>query len=200
MPCSRPMPRIGSRWGDRRDRRRRRRGLADLVTVAGQATTDGRPLEEATLTFTGESGQITLRTDRDGGFRLPLVRPGLYAVSAPGASRFSPPSNANRWIAGVEVGRRGSDRRRIVWAMPSGGSRFPSARRTEESSSSTRNRSGIHGSGHGSGKRRANPVDPDRPPHAVAGLVAREQGALFGRQRREPTADGDPLRGRVTEI
>jgi len=57
---------------------------ADLVTVEGQATVDGRPLDEAAITFTGGSGKIALRTDHDGGFRLPLVRPGLYAVSAPG--------------------------------------------------------------------------------------------------------------------
>lgn len=56
---------------------------ADLVTVAGTATADGRPLEEATLTFTGESGQIVLRTNRDGHFQLRLVRPGLYAVATP---------------------------------------------------------------------------------------------------------------------
>jgi hypothetical protein len=59
-------------------------GQADLVTVAGTATADGHPLEEAALTFTGVSGQIALRTDHDGHFRLPLVRPGQYAVSAPG--------------------------------------------------------------------------------------------------------------------
>lgn len=56
---------------------------ADLVTVAGMATAGGRPLEEASLTFTGGSGKIVLRTDHDGNFRLPLVRPGLYAVSGP---------------------------------------------------------------------------------------------------------------------
>ena len=57
---------------------------ADLVTVAGTVTADGRPLEEATLEFTGDSGKIVLRTDHDGNFRLPLVRPGLYSVYAPG--------------------------------------------------------------------------------------------------------------------
>jgi uncharacterized membrane protein YphA (DoxX/SURF4 family) len=56
---------------------------ADLVTVAGTVTVDGRPLHEAILIFTGDSGRIILRTDQDGKFRLPLVRPGLYAVSAP---------------------------------------------------------------------------------------------------------------------
>jgi hypothetical protein len=59
-------------------------GQADLVSVAGSATADCHPLEEATLTFTGESGRIDLRTDQDGRFRLPFVRPGQYAVSAPG--------------------------------------------------------------------------------------------------------------------
>jgi hypothetical protein len=57
---------------------------ADLVTVAGRVTANGRPLDEATLTFTGESGRIVVRTSHDGRFRLPLVRPGLYAISAPG--------------------------------------------------------------------------------------------------------------------
>jgi hypothetical protein len=57
---------------------------ADLVTVAGTATADGHPLQEAALMFTGDSGRLVLRTDHDGRFRLPLVRPGQYAVSAPG--------------------------------------------------------------------------------------------------------------------
>jgi hypothetical protein len=59
-------------------------GQADLVSVAGTAMADGRPLEESALRFTGESGRIDLRTDHDGRFRLPFVRPGSYAVSAPG--------------------------------------------------------------------------------------------------------------------
>ncbi len=50
-------------------------GQADLVSVAGTASADGRPLEEATLTFTGESGRIDLVTDYDGRFHLPFVRP-----------------------------------------------------------------------------------------------------------------------------
>ncbi len=58
-------------------------GQADLVSVAGMATADGKPLEESTLTFIGESGRIDLRTDHGGRFRLPFVRPGQYAVSAP---------------------------------------------------------------------------------------------------------------------
>jgi hypothetical protein len=63
---------------------------ADPVTLAGKATADGHPLEEASLTFPGESGKITVRTDHNGGFRLPLVRPGLYAVSAPGRVTLVP--------------------------------------------------------------------------------------------------------------
>jgi hypothetical protein len=59
-------------------------GQADLVSVAGTATADGQPLEEDALTFIGESGRIDLRMDHDGRFRLPFVRPGPYAVSAPG--------------------------------------------------------------------------------------------------------------------
>jgi len=55
---------------------------ADLVTLAGTATAHGRPLHEATLTLIGHSGRIDVRTDQYGNFRLPLVRPGLYAVSA----------------------------------------------------------------------------------------------------------------------
>jgi hypothetical protein len=65
---------------------------ADLVTVAGTATLDGRALEDATLTFTGESGKIDLRTDHEGHFQLPVVRPGLYAVSAPGRLSVPPTS------------------------------------------------------------------------------------------------------------
>jgi hypothetical protein len=59
------------------------RRQADLVTVAGRVMADGRPLDEATLTVTGESGRLVLRTDHEGHFRLGPVRPGLYAVSAP---------------------------------------------------------------------------------------------------------------------
>ena len=55
---------------------------ADLVSIVGTVTAEGRPLVDAALTFTGGSGKIVLRTDHDGHFRLPLVRPGLYAVSA----------------------------------------------------------------------------------------------------------------------
>jgi hypothetical protein len=56
---------------------------ADLVDLVGTVTEDGRPLEEAALLFTGESGKIVLRTDHSGNFRLALVRPGLYSVSVP---------------------------------------------------------------------------------------------------------------------
>jgi hypothetical protein len=64
---------------------------ADLVTVAGTVTADGRPLKKVMLTFTGESGKIVLRTDHDGHFRLPPLRPGLYAVSAPGRAPINKP-------------------------------------------------------------------------------------------------------------
>lgn len=60
-------------------------GQADLVTLAGTATAGGRPLQDAELKFTGESGRFVLRTDGEGRFRLPLLRPGEYAVSAPGS-------------------------------------------------------------------------------------------------------------------
>lgn len=56
---------------------------ADLVSVAGMATADGKPLEESMLTFIGESGRIVLRTDHDGRFQLPFVHPGQYALFAP---------------------------------------------------------------------------------------------------------------------
>jgi hypothetical protein len=62
---------IGSRQGD-------------LVTLAGTATSNSRPIESSTLTFTGDSGRIDVRTDHNGKFRLRLVQPGLYAVSAAG--------------------------------------------------------------------------------------------------------------------
>jgi hypothetical protein len=57
---------------------------ADLVTIDGTVKAAGRPLVEATVIFTGASGKFVLRTDHDGNFRLPFIRPGLYAVSAPG--------------------------------------------------------------------------------------------------------------------
>ncbi len=57
---------------------------AGQVNVEGTATVEGRPLGEATLLFTGDSGRIVLRTNHDGHFRLSHVLPGLYAVSALG--------------------------------------------------------------------------------------------------------------------
>jgi hypothetical protein len=66
---------------------------ADLVTLEGKVMVGGQPLEEATLSFTGESGKIFLRTEHDGHFRLPAVRPGLYAVSVPGRVRTSTPTS-----------------------------------------------------------------------------------------------------------
>ena len=59
-------------------------GQADLVTVAGRATADGHPLQEITLTFTGNSGKILVCTDPEGRFRLSFVRPGQYSVFATG--------------------------------------------------------------------------------------------------------------------
>jgi hypothetical protein len=56
---------------------------ADLVSLDGTAMADNRPLDQATLHFTGDSGSFDVRTDHDGHFRLPLVRPGHYAVSTP---------------------------------------------------------------------------------------------------------------------
>jgi hypothetical protein len=81
---------------------------ADLVTVAGTATVDGQPLGEATLTFTGESGQLVLRTDHEGRFRLPLVRPGQYAVSAPGRVVARPVAQPERAAKGR--GKKGARR------------------------------------------------------------------------------------------
>jgi hypothetical protein len=86
---------------------------ADLVTVAGRVTADGRPLEETTVTFTGDSGQIVLRTDRDGNFRLPFVRPGFYAVSTPGRVVPGPitkPERVGR-VQGKKKGARRSEQR-----------------------------------------------------------------------------------------
>ncbi len=53
------------------------------VSLAGKATRGDRPVQETTLTFTGDSGRIVVRTDHDGHFRLHSVHPGLYAVSTP---------------------------------------------------------------------------------------------------------------------
>jgi hypothetical protein len=54
---------------------------AGLVTVTGTAMVGERPLEEATLIFHGEPDTLVLRTNKEGAFRLPLVRPGRYIVS-----------------------------------------------------------------------------------------------------------------------
>ena len=81
---------------------------AGLVTAAATATLEGRPLEQATLTFTGESGMIVLRTDYDGNFRLPLVRPGLYSVSAPASGGTAPIQKTepvDRWPAKKKMQR-----------------------------------------------------------------------------------------------
>jgi hypothetical protein len=68
---------------------------ADLVTVAGKVTADGHPLESATLTFIGESGKILLLTEQSGRFRLPHVRPGLYAMSVP-ERMITPPTSSEK--------------------------------------------------------------------------------------------------------
>jgi hypothetical protein len=88
---------------------------ADLVNVAGRVMADGRPLEESPLTFTGESGRIELRTDRDGHFRLRLVRPGPYAISTPGRI-IAPEPSPERRSSGVA--RRPAGRSRKEPARP----------------------------------------------------------------------------------
>jgi hypothetical protein len=55
-----------------------------LVAVAGTATFEGRPLQEASLEFVRGPIKVTVYTDRDGFFRLPPIRPGLYNVSTSG--------------------------------------------------------------------------------------------------------------------
>ncbi len=69
---------------------------ADLVTLTGIATADGRPLQDAELVFTGPSGRLDLHTDHDGRFRLALVRPGRYALSNPGRVAEPPPQPAKK--------------------------------------------------------------------------------------------------------
>jgi hypothetical protein len=91
---------------------------ADLVTVAGTVmTADGRPLEEATLTFTGASGNIVLRTDYHGNFHMPLVRPGVYAVAAPG--RIIAPIPTFKEAAGRVPGKKTAQRFLTQFDLPS---------------------------------------------------------------------------------
>jgi hypothetical protein len=60
----------------------------DLVTAAGTAALDGQPLKDRTLMFTGESGKFFVQTDGLGGFRLPFIRSGRYAVVLSGVPRL----------------------------------------------------------------------------------------------------------------
>jgi hypothetical protein len=62
-----------------------------LVVVAGTATLNGRPLAETTLVFAGNSVAVPVRTDHDGFFQLPPVRPGQYTVSISGSDSGAPP-------------------------------------------------------------------------------------------------------------
>lgn len=82
---------------------------ADWVTVAGRATAGNRPLDRTSLAFTGESGKFVLRTDHDGNFRLPRVRPGLYAVTVPGRVAEMPRPGPN--ATGRGPGARQASRR-----------------------------------------------------------------------------------------
>jgi hypothetical protein len=83
---------------------------ADLVSLAGTAMADDRPLDQAILRFTGDSGIIDVRTDHDGLFRLPLVRPGFYAVSVPGRVVSPKPEPADRG-PGKKKGARRSEQK-----------------------------------------------------------------------------------------
>lgn len=94
---------------------------ADLVNVAGRVMADGRPLEESPLTFTRVSGRIELRTDRDGRFRLRLVRPGPYAISAPGRVA-SPVPNPEPRGHGVAKRPAGTSRKEPARPRPATGS------------------------------------------------------------------------------
>lgn len=69
---------------------------AGLVTIAGTATRGSQPLKLTPLIFTGESGRIAVRTDADGHFRLPLVRPGPYTVAVPGPRPVPRPAPAQQ--------------------------------------------------------------------------------------------------------
>jgi hypothetical protein len=52
-----------------------------LVRITGMATLNGRPLEGATLRFSGNSGTVELRTGRGGYFRATPARLGRYSVT-----------------------------------------------------------------------------------------------------------------------
>jgi len=65
---------------------------ADSITLAGTATRDGSPLEQAILAFTGESGKATVHTESDGRFRVYLVGLGRYAVTLSGVPEVATPT------------------------------------------------------------------------------------------------------------
>jgi hypothetical protein len=61
------------------------------VSVTGLATFNGEPLEEGNLIFSGDSIGLVVMTDRDGTFRLPPIRPGLYRVTIGGKAALPNP-------------------------------------------------------------------------------------------------------------
>jgi hypothetical protein len=52
-----------------------------LIVISGTARQSGHPLEGTTLVFQGNSVKLDVRTDHDGSFRLPPIRPGQYTVT-----------------------------------------------------------------------------------------------------------------------
>ncbi len=68
-----------------------------LIAVAGTATFDGRPLQDASLVFVRNAIAVEVRTDREGFFRLPPVRPGLYTVSFSGSPPSQEPAPDSRY-------------------------------------------------------------------------------------------------------
>lgn len=77
-----------------------------LVTVSGTAFLQGRPLGDASLTFRRYSLALNVRTDKNGCFRLPPIRPGRYSISmatAPVPGNSSPNTSGH-------VTRKGSER------------------------------------------------------------------------------------------
>jgi hypothetical protein len=51
------------------------------LAVAGNASIGGRPLKNVSLEIRREKFLTTVQTDEDGRFRMPPVRPGMYAVT-----------------------------------------------------------------------------------------------------------------------
>lgn len=66
-------------------------GRQSLVSVAGSANRNGRPLVDTLLVIRGKSVEFPTRTDHAGFFRLPPVRPGQYSVSVTKGESPSPP-------------------------------------------------------------------------------------------------------------